>query len=142
MQPDAVCCVPTMGYLGLTMPYYVRILVASLVLAVAVGGLAAFANRPNDVLVIDQSPIGSEIAPDSVIRVTFSRPVDRRSAETHLVLVPTAAGRFSWEGETLIFTPSQPFAAATIYRVTIRAGLRDRQGRVNRGATQWSFRTR
>ena len=36
---------------------------------------------------------------------------------------PTAAGRFEVRGRTVIFAPNQPLAPATIYRVTISAGV-------------------
>jgi hypothetical protein len=124
------------------MNYYQRILLASLLLALSLFALAALFDSGGEVLVVDQGPVGSGVALDATIQIRFSRPVDRRSAEASFLIVPPVPGRLSWQAEVLFFTPSQPFAAATNYRVIIRPGLRDSRGRVNRSETQWTFRTR
>jgi hypothetical protein len=123
------------------MPYSLRLAVVVALLTLTIAVLAALTPRGQEITLVEQSPVGSGVARDSAIRLTFSRPVDRASAEASFRLLPLAAGRFSWEGETLVFTPAQPLAAETTYNVTIRRGLRDRAGRSNRSETRWSFRT-
>jgi hypothetical protein len=124
------------------MSYYRRIALIVIGLALAAGALVALLSRGEEIQVVAQSPVGSGVALDAPITISFSRPVDRRSAEASFTLVPPVAGRLSWQGETLVFTPSAPLAPATIYRAIIQPGLRDRLGRANRGETGWSFRTR
>lgn len=124
------------------MPYYLRIALVSAALAALTIALLATAPRPQEVQVVDQAPSGSGVPLDAEVRVTFSRAVERASAEASFRIVPVVAGGFRWEGETLIFRPREPLAAATNYNVTIRPGLRDARGRPNRAETRWTFRTR
>lgn len=123
--------------------YALRVALVSLALAIATWAALAFAPRVDDVVIRAQEPNGSDVALDSHVRITFSRPVDRRSAERSFVLYPPVRGRFSWEGDqTLIFTPSEDLDPQRTYRVTIRPGLLDARGRPNQAETSWPFRTR
>jgi hypothetical protein len=74
------------------MPYFMRLGAAVALLALAIAALVALAPRGQDVAVLDQAPVGSGVARDSAIRVTFARPVDRASAEASFRLLPLAAG--------------------------------------------------
>lgn len=123
------------------MPYWIRLALSVCVLALLTLALALGSPRPDEVRVVAQEPNGGQIALNSPIRVTFSRAVDQRSAQQSFALVPVARGRFAWENSTLIFVPTQPLRPATLYRVTIRVGLRDSRGQPNRTMTSWSFRT-
>jgi Tol biopolymer transport system component len=91
---------------------------------------------------VTQAPNGSDVSVGAAIRVTFSRPVDRASVESQLVISPATAGRFFWEGQTLTFRPTHPLQPDTTYQVTLQAGLSDTAGRANTAAQSWSFRTR
>jgi hypothetical protein len=101
-----------------------------------------FAPRIRDVTVVAQTPNSNQVALDSPITVTFSRPVDRRSAERAFVLYPPVRGRFEWHDQTLVFIPLEPLRASTSYHVKIRPGLRDTYGHINRYETNWPFGTR
>jgi hypothetical protein len=122
--------------------YHRRIALVSVALVIVTAVLVATAPRPGEVTVTEAAPVGSEVALNAVVRIAFSRPVDRASAEASFRIVPIVAGSFSWRDETLVFVPREPLAPATNYNVTIRGGLRDERGRPNRSETRWTFRTR
>src|SRR6266511_1804296 len=125
------------------MNYALRITLFSVVLAALTLAAVVFAPRVSDVTVVSQTPGRDQVALDSPISVTFSRPVDQRSAERALVVYPLVKGRFTWQDDrTIVFTPSAPLHPQTFYHITVRPGLRDARGRVNRTETVLSFRTR
>jgi hypothetical protein len=122
--------------------YSLRIGLASVVLALATIAAVILAPKETEITVVAQAPNGGDVALDSPISVTFSRPVDHRSAERAFALYPPVRGRFTWRDQTLIFQPAEPLRAQTTYRVTIRPGLRDTRGYTNRFMTSWPFHTR
>jgi hypothetical protein len=124
------------------MTYALRIATIAVVLAVLTIAAVMFAPKVTDITVVAQTPVGKGAALDSAITVSFSRPVDQRSAERAFVLYPPVKGRFTWQDQTLIFQPTEPLRAQMIYRITIRPGLRDPHGYSNRFMTSWPFMTR
>lgn len=124
------------------MSYSLRVSAASIMLLVLTGAVLFFTSKATDISVVAQTPTGSAAAVDGPITVTFSRPVDQRTAERAFVLYPPVKGQFAWHDRTLIFQPTQALQAQTIYRITIRAGLRDLHGHVNQFTTAWPFVTR
>ena len=124
------------------MTYSLRIAAISAALALLTIAAVLFAPKVTDISIVAQTPVGNGAALDSAITVSFSRPVDQRSAERAFVLYPPVKGRFAWQDQTLIFQPIEPLQAQTIYRITIRPGLRDTHGHINRFMTSWPFKTR
>lgn len=124
------------------MTYYVRIALLSATLALLTAGLFLFGPHTAPVTLAAQSPAGEEVAVGAAISVTFSRPVDRASAEASFRLEPPAPGSFFWEERTLTFRPSRPLTPETAYRVAFGAGLRDEEGRPTTRDLAWQFRTR
>jgi len=124
------------------MTYTLRIATVSAVLVAFTIAAVLFAPKVTDITVVAQTPVGNGAALNSAITVSFSRPVDQRSAERAFVLYPPVKGRFAWQGQLLIFQPIEPLRAHTIYRITIRPGLRDPHGYINRFMTSWPFMTR
>jgi Tol biopolymer transport system component len=122
--------------------FYQRIIVASLLLALLTGLLAWQGFQQGDVRLVARSPEGDSVAASSTLRITFSRPVDRRSAEESFRLEPAVPGRFFWEDTTLVFRPDQQLKPATPYTVTLSTALSDAEGRANQSALSWNFRTR
>ena len=123
--------------------YAVRVALASIALAALTLAAVVFAPRVSDVTVVAQTPGRDQVPLDSPLSVTFSRPVDQRSAERSMVIYPLVQGRFTWRDDrTVVFTPAEPLRSKTIYHITIRPGLRDARGRINRAETVLSFRTR
>ncbi|HLF26116.1 MAG TPA: Ig-like domain-containing protein [Anaerolineae bacterium] len=122
--------------------YTVRVGLLSLALALTALAAIAFAPRVDEVSVLEQLPNGMGVALDSPIRITFSRPVDRRSAERAFLIYPIVRGHFEWRAEaTVLFVPDEPMLPDTLYSVAVRPGLRDMNGRINRSPTIWVFRT-
>jgi hypothetical protein len=123
--------------------YEFRAALASIVLAALTLAAIVFAPQVSDVTVIAQTPERAQVPLDSPISITFSRPVDQRSAARFLVIYPLVQGRFTWNDDrTIVFTPTEPLRPKTIYHITIRPGLRDTRGRSNLFQTVLSFRTR
>lgn len=124
------------------MNYYIRFFAICLAVVLTIAGLLLFGPRAAPITLVAQAPNGEEVAAGAAIRLTFSRPVERRSAELGFSVSPPLPGRFIWQEQTLTFQPAQPLAADTEYTVTIAAGLRDEQGRANANPLSWRFRTR
>lgn len=124
------------------MAYYIRIILACLTLLLLLGMLIWRGPQTRDVALVATTPLGPEVAPGATISLTFSRQVDRRSAETLFTLTPAAPGRFFWDGPTLTFRPDQPLVSDTTYQVAIAAGLIDMRGHPNSAALSWTFHTR
>lgn len=124
------------------MGYYQRIALVSLALALFTALLIWRGPQVRDVALVARAPNGEAVSAGAAISFTFSRAVDRRSAEQSLRITPMTPGRFFWEDRTLTFRPNPSLEPATTYGVTLTEGLRDAQGRANRAAISWSFRTR
>jgi Tol biopolymer transport system component len=124
------------------MSYYTRIALASAAIALATAALLLFTPRGASITLVAQAPNGDEVAAGSQIRVTFSRPVDRISAEESFRIDPPVPGRFFWEDRTLTYIPSRPLPAETTHTVTFGAGLRGEDGRPISRDLSWQFRTR
>src|SRR5207244_12460287 len=75
------------------------------------------------------------------IRVVLSTRVHHPADEAGLSITPSVPGAFSWDGNTLVFTPSTSLAAGTTYHVTIRAGVTDNAGNALATDYQISFAT-
>lgn len=124
------------------MSYYARIAVFSCLTLALTLVLVAFGPRVAPLTLVAQAPLGEEVSAGAAIRVTFSRPVDRQSAEVSFSLAPPTPGSFFWQEQTLTFQPTQALAAATSYRVSFRPGLLDAEGQPTTNELAWEFRTR
>jgi uncharacterized protein YvpB len=62
------------------------------------------------------------------IKTTFDQEVDKKSAESKFSISPQVPGTFSWDSNTMIFTPSQDFIFSTKYKVTIASGVKSIRG--------------
>jgi uncharacterized protein YvpB len=60
----------------------------------------------NGVVGASASPGGGNVAPNTAIKIGFDQAVDHASAESRFSLSPSLAGRFSWSGNTMIYTPT------------------------------------
>jgi hypothetical protein len=65
------------------------------------------------------STVASRAPLDAAVRITFSEAMDRGSTEAAFSISPATPGALSWDGLTLVFTPSRPLLYDTLYRVTI-----------------------
>lgn len=72
------------------------------------------------------------------LRLRFNRPMDPASVERALTVTPAVPGRFTWDANTLVFAPSEPWPLGGT--VTVRlAGGRSRRGLPLLGGRTWSF---
>jgi Tol biopolymer transport system component len=112
-------------------------LIAAIGLVVAAGdrvGLSVDRVSPAD---------GGQPSATTAIRVTFTEPVDRASAETRFRIEPASEGAFSWPGDdTLVFSPAEPLTPSRTYVVTVGPGVVSQRGRRMRRAESWSFTPR
>lgn len=69
----------------------------------------------------------NHIPPFTPIRMTFSVPIVPDSAANRVHIEPVRNGSFAWEGNTLVFTPSQPWPSGATITVRVSAGIRSRQ---------------
>jgi len=58
------------------------------------------------------------------LTITFSRSMRKETVIERLIIKPYNAGEFTWQGNTLVFTPYQPWSANTIVEVQLKAGSR------------------
>ncbi|MEK6814528.1 MAG: Ig-like domain-containing protein [Nitrospirota bacterium] len=73
------------------------------------------------------------------ISITFSKEMDRASAEQAFSVSPSLEGAFSWDGNTMIFTPST-YPLTFEMTVTVGTGAKDARGSPLR--EPYSFRYR
>lgn len=78
---------------------------------------------------------------NSVVRVTFDQEVDHNSAQPAFSITPGTNGGFTWEGNTMIFTPSQPLAYGTNYTVKVNPGVKTIFGLDSRETFTTTFTT-
>ena len=65
---------------------------------------------------------------DAPIKITFDQEVDKISAESQFTILPKIDGKFSWEGNTLIFKSSSPLLYSTTYKVQLKPGIKSIHG--------------
>lgn len=58
------------------------------------------------------------------MQLTFSRPIEPASLETSLVTEPALPGEFVYSGNTLTFTPDQPWPSGQTIQVKLSPGVR------------------
>ncbi len=81
-------------------------------------------------IIIDHTPErGQELAIKAPIAFSFDQAMDHPSVEAAFTISPPIAGSFSWQDNTLLFTPGKPgLARATTYRVTVSSEARSTAG--------------
>ncbi len=64
----------------------------------------------------------------SAVKVTFDQEVDHDSAQSKFSITPEIKGSFSWDGNTMSFSPESTFLATTSYDVIIAKGIKSING--------------
>lgn len=102
----------------------------ALTLIVILGGLglgvAAWV-RALRLLEVLPAPDSTSIAPYTPLRLTFSRPIKTSSISNRITIQPARQGAYVWDGNTLIFTPSQPWPSGAAITVKVSAGVQSSQ---------------
>ena len=70
----------------------------------------------------------TDVPASTTISATFSEAMNKTSTEAAFSITPTLAGAFSWDGNTMTFTPDAYLAYSTGYTVTIAATATDLAG--------------
>lgn len=98
-----------------------------LILAIAILVFVAWRQTPR---LVEVSPADStlDVPPAAPLRLTFSAPMDTESVAERLVLEPDRPGEVKWQGNTLIFTLSQPWPSGETVTVTLKGGAQARAG--------------
>jgi len=92
-------------------------------------------------MVLDHSPVGTGVATDEPVRVTFSTDMDQASVRSALTISPYQPGTVSWVGDTLRYEPGYGWAPQTTYTVTIAGTAKDSNGREMGSDFGWQFTT-
>ena len=118
---------------------------ALIFLALVLADATFFDRRPPSItgLRLSATAGGDRIAePISSINVVFSETLRTGTAESRFHIVPLVAGALTWDGSTLIFTPSAPLPAATDFVVSVDPGYVDLAGNIaTTGVEAWAFAT-
>ncbi|MFZ6035803.1 MAG: Ig-like domain-containing protein [Patescibacteria group bacterium] len=78
---------------------------------------------------------------NSALRFGFNQTVDQASAQEAISLSPVVDGTVAWDGDTMIFTPTEPLDFNTTYTVTIAAGVEGTVGFPSESEYTSSFTT-
>ncbi|HUS15746.1 MAG TPA: Ig-like domain-containing protein, partial [Chloroflexia bacterium] len=82
-----------------------------------------------------------QVAGVAPIAVTFSEAMDQGSAQAAFALQPAVPGAFTWQANTLLFTPNAPLSPRTDYTVSVKADAKTRRGQVLAGPLAATFKT-
>jgi Tol biopolymer transport system component len=124
-------------------PTWVSVVLIILLLAGAGIGLAYWFGAPR--LLEVSPPDGATALPAGVaLRLEFSRPMQPESVTQRLSITPSRPGAFEWQGETLLFTPAQPWEAGTEVQAVLQPGAQASAwlAAPMRQSVSWSFRIR
>jgi len=81
----------------------------------------------------------TDAANDTIISVTFSRPMDPVSVQGHFTVRPTVPGRFVWQGDEMRFVPSQPWPDGSRVQISLSPGALSRLFLPLLKGRDWSF---
>jgi len=93
--------------------------------------MKSLTNAELPTIIVTSLPAGPGTAPDSPLRVTFSRSMDQASVESAFSIQPSIEGKFEWsrDSHSFLFRHDVPFDRTTNYIVTIRGSALDQNKR-------------
>ena len=91
--------------------------------------------------VIDKLPVGNDIAVGTTIKVTFSEAMNQPATEGAFSISPAMSGVSSWEANSLLFSPDNPFSYNTQYTISISTTAKDLAGNNLETEFSWQFTT-
>jgi len=95
-----------------------------------------------EVKLLGYSPIGTQVSERENITLVFNQQVDRSSVESRLTINPAISGNIFWDGNTLVFIPSQNYSYDQIYSVYLSSGIKSILGVDSRSEIYFSFKVR
>lgn len=114
------------------------ILIPILLLILIGGGLTLSRGRPA-VREVFPAPDTLAVPGLAPLRLTFDRAMNHAAVEQSLNLTPAHAGAFSWEANTLTFTPAEPWPGGAVITATLGTGARSSLGIPLPEAQTWTF---
>jgi hypothetical protein len=91
--------------------------------------------------VLGKTPTGMNVPILSPINVTFSEAMNNASVESAFSISPVTTGSFSWNGNTMKYTPNSHLSNNMTYTVTIGTGAKDLAGNTMAAQYNWAFTT-
>ncbi|MCG2677937.1 Ig-like domain-containing protein [bacterium] len=85
--------------------------------------------QPPEIVSVSPSKGVQEVKTDTLIRITFSKEMDKKSVEDNFAIEPQVKGKFSWQEKTLIFHLERDFIPSTTYTISLGTVVKDAQGR-------------
>ena len=98
--------------------------------------LAEAAAEPDNV----PTDTASQTSARSSITIGFSAPMNRDEVQREFLISPHVGGAFSWQGNTVTFTPSARLDPSARYAIAL-IGVHDLQGNPLEGDVSFSFNT-
>jgi hypothetical protein len=118
------------------------VILIAFVLIVA-GGMVFYAwnYRPRLIEIYPQAG-DMNVSATSPIRLVFSRSMETETVTTRLKIEPAIEGTFSWDKNTLTFTPSQAWPGGQVINLSVEAGARVTSWMAfSMGSESWTFTT-
>lgn len=123
-----------------------RWLIAGLIfLGLGLGALTFWLSTPQVVAVFPEDG-ATGVAAFSPLRLTFSRPMRTETVEQRLTMSPAQQGEsrvesllYTWEGNTLVFTPQEPWPAGESIRLSLAPGAHSARGAPMLREFTWTF---
>lgn len=85
---------------------------------------------------------GGEVGGAGRIGLEFVQPMQAESVESRFSVQPATSGQFSWDGQTVWFTPDGPLEPGQQYTARLEAGAVSAQGRLTKADVVWRFTVR
>ncbi len=114
-----------------------------IVILIAAAGSTLFAwnAKPTIVEIYPQTGVVN-VPATSPIRLVFSRAMDEAAVSARIKIEPSVEGSFSWDKNTLTFTPTQPWPGGQAIHLQLEAGARASNWlSFPMGKGDWSFTT-
>jgi len=83
----------------------------------------------------------ANIATIPTIVAAFNEEMNESSAQEAFTISPSVSGDFSWNGNTMTFTPGSELSTDTTYTCSVGTGAQDLTGNSLASAKTWSFTT-
>lgn len=99
--------------------------------------LAVYFNLPQ-VTDVFPAPGATNVSSRAPIRLTFNQPMVQTSVDPALQIMPAREGKFAWSGNTVIFTPAQPWPVGATITVSLPGGTSAHRLPLRSGEA-WSF---
>jgi uncharacterized protein YkwD len=87
---------------------------------------------------LETDATAQDVSATTAITISFSAPMDHADAATRFAIAPAVDGDLTWEGDVLVFRPSERFVPGKRYTVSL-VGAHDAAGNAIGGKTNFSF---